>query len=204
VTAAAAPPTAPRQPVPESSLLRVAAVIGGSVLLLNVAFFILSGLYFTSHVTYIVGKGDQPMFTGEEETHIRVAFALFTALVGGAGIAAAAAPRVVGHAIAMLMGLGSLLAGCIAAMRGMPGALIGAELVLGGLMPYLAFRSWNGSRAAWSFLIAMCSVYAVVLFFGAPTVHRVLDIGLWTTLILPGLNLVAFTALIHIRSNYRE
>ncbi len=186
------------------SFLRVAGVIAGSVVALNLIFFALSTLYFNSHTTYVVGIGELPAYGSEDALHVRLAFALFSGIVGGAAILAMLNKPVVGHGIALIMGLGSFFAGALALSRGMPSALYGALLVLGCLMPYLAYRSWTGSRAAWSFLIAICSVYAVVLFFGAPTVHRVLGLGLWTSLILPGLNLVAFVTLIQIRAKYRD
>jgi hypothetical protein len=186
------------------SFLLAVSVIAGSVVFLNLAFIALSTLYFGSHTTFVVNVGEIPAYTDDQILHIRIAFATFTLVVGGAAVAATAWRREVGHLLAMVMGVGSFAAGAVAASRGMAGSLYYALFVVGLLMPYLAYRSWNGSRAAWSFLIAICSVYAVVLFFGAPTVHRVLDIGLWTTLILPGINLVSFVSLIQIRRNYQE
>jgi hypothetical protein len=207
VTAAAASPSSPSSPssgpAQTVSFVRAAAVIAGAVLFVDVAFFFLSQLYFNSHTVFVRGV-EGPKYTGDAMMAIRVAFFVFTAVVGGAALVASAWPRIAGHAIGVAMGIGSFIAGCIAASRGLPGALIGAEIVLGALMPFLAFRSWQGSRAAWSFLIAMCGVYAIVLFFGAPTVHRVLGVGLWTSLILPGLNIVALVSLIQLRANYRE
>lgn len=198
--------TAPGAPKPSEtvSFLRVAGVIAGSIVALNLIFFALSMLYFNSHTTYVVGVGELPAYGSADALHVRLAFALFSGIVGGAAILAMLNKPVVGHGIALLMGVGSFFAGALALSRGMPSALYGALLILGCLMPYLAYRSWTGSRAAWSFLIAICSVYAVVLFFGAPTVHRVLGLGLWTSLILPGLNLVSFVTLIQIRAKYRD
>jgi len=76
--------------------------------------------------------------------------------------------------------------------------------VIGALYPALVWRSLEHSRGAWSFLISMCGVLALVLFFGAPKVRGVLDIGLWTALIMPGLLTVAMVGLTMIRADYRE
>jgi hypothetical protein len=184
--------------------LRVAGVIAGAMVFANLAFFGLSRLYFASHTSFVVGVGEIPAYTSADALQIRIAFLIFTVVVGGAAIAAIGRQRILGHVLPVVLGVGSFGAGCVSFSRGMPGALSAALLVVGGLLPFLAYRSWNRSRAAWAFLIAICSVYAVVLFFGAPTVHRLLGLGLWTTLILPGLNLVAFVSLIQIRANYRD
>jgi hypothetical protein len=69
-------------------------------------------------------------------------------------------------------------------------------------MPVLAWHSYHGSRAAWAFLTAMCAVFAVVEVFGAPKVRGALDLSLWLTMILPGLNAVAFAALVSLRADY--
>jgi hypothetical protein len=42
------------------------------------------------------------------------------------------------------------------------------------------------------------------LLFGAPKVRGALDIGLWTTMILPGLNAVAAFTLASLRGEYLE
>jgi hypothetical protein len=201
VTAASPPAPTPPGAV---SFLRVAGVIAGAMAFANLAFFGLSRLYFASHTNFVVGVGEIPAFTPADMMSIRLAFLVFTVVVGGAAIAAIDRQTIVGHVLPVLLGIGSFGAGCVSLYRGMPAALSAALIVVGGLLPFLAYRSWNRSRAAWAFLIAICSVYAVVLFFGAPTVHRLLGLGLWTTLILPGLNLVAFVSLIQIRANYRE
>jgi hypothetical protein len=86
----------------------------------------------------------------------------------------------------------------------MPAVLPAALLVLGVLYPVLVWRSLEHSRGAWAFLISMCGVLAIVLLFGAPKVRGVLDIGLWTALIMPGLLAVATVGLAMLRVDYRE
>jgi hypothetical protein len=69
-------------------------------------------------------------------------------------------------------------------------------------MPLLVWRSADGSRAAWAYLVALCGVMGLVLFFGAPKVRNLLGVGLWTAMILPGLLTVATTALVMVRGDY--
>jgi hypothetical protein len=179
-------------------LVIAAAIVAGA----NAAFFILSNLYFASKVTFSA-TGEVPAFTGPEMTIIRVSFLAFSMIVAAAAVGAARAPRAMGHGIMGLMAAASLVAGVAAAVAGMPSVLAGAELVLGAILVTIVPMSWRGSRAAWAFVVAIAAVYAIVLFFGAPKVRGVLGIGLWTTLILPGLNAVALFALISSRSRYR-
>jgi hypothetical protein len=78
-------------------------------------------------------------------------------------------------------------------------------LVAGVLMPVLAWHSFfRRSRPAWAFLVAICGVFAVVELFGAPKVRGALDVSLWLTMILPGLNVVAVAALISLRADYLD
>jgi hypothetical protein len=193
--------TAPAPPV-SPPLGRLLAIAAGIVVTANVAFFVLSQLYFASKVTYS-SAGELPAFTDSEAMTIRVSFLALSLIIAAAAIAAARAPSAVGHAIMAAMAAGSLAGGVAAAIAGMPNVLPAAELVLGCVLVAIVPLSWRGSRAAWAFLVAIAAVYAIVLFFGAPKVRGVLGIGLWTTLILPGLNAVALFGLIASRSRYR-
>jgi len=111
---------------------------------------------------------------------------------------------VMGHLIPMLLGATHLVAGVAAFWHGAPGVLGMTLLVSGVLMPVLVVFSSQGSRPAWAFLIAICGVFAVVEFFGAPKVRGALDVSLWITMILPGLNAVAVAALASLRGEYVE
>jgi len=57
----------------------------------------------------------------------------------------------------------------------------------GAAMPYLAWRSWQGSRVGWAFLTTLCGVLAVCLLFGAPKVKALLHLGLWPALAFPAI-----------------
>jgi hypothetical protein len=102
--------------------------------------------------------------------------------------------------------------------------VVGVTLLVSGvLMPVLAFYSYRQSRPAWAFLIALCGVFAVVEFFGAPKIRDAMGTGVWTwvirlgapnvheargglwiAMILPGLSAVATAALVSLRGTYVE
>jgi hypothetical protein len=187
-----------------SKLKAVVPFVGGAVVFLNIAFFVLSNAYFGDKSQFVPNVGEVPMFSDAEITSIRIAFVVFTLIVAIATVAAAIAPHPVGHAIMAVMAAASLAGGAGAALRGLPGVLAVTEIVLGAVLILLVVLSLQGHRAAWSFLVAIAAVYAIVLFFGAPKVRNVLGIGLWTTLVLPGLNVVALVSLILCRARYRR
>jgi hypothetical protein len=187
-----------------STPARVALLCVAAFVLVNAAFYFLSGSYFESHREIIAGVGARSVYTPELAMRVRIAFAVFSAVVAIAGFAAAIRPRVIGHALPVLLGAAHLVGGVAAFARDLPAAL-GATLLLSGvLMPLLAWHSYRRSRPAWAFLVAMCGVFAVVGMFGSPKVRGALDISLWITMILPGLNAVAVGALVALRGEYVE
>lgn len=183
-----------------NQVIRVAILVAIALAGLNVAFIFLSDWYYE-------GKPLSPFETSmaDRVDHVRIAFAVFTGAVGAAIIAASFHPRVIGHVIAVTLGLISIAASVAAFNRGMTPVLPTTLFLIGLLLPTLAFFSFQlRSRAAWSFLTALCGVYGTVLLFGAPKVRGLLDIGLWTALIVPGLLWVATGALAMLRPDYRE
>ena len=77
----------------------------------------------------------------------------------------------VGHVLAVVLGLNSIVDGVLAAMHGMPHVLVATISLVGLLLPVLAVMSYvQHSRAAWSFLISICGVFAIITVFGAPKV----------------------------------
>jgi len=178
---------------------QVAIVVAITLVLLNVAFYLLSASYY----------GGQKLTAFQEaqvavRSSVRIAFAIFTMLVGVASIIAAAAPRLVGHVIAAVIGVISIIASLFAFARGMTPVLPFTLLLLGILLPLLAYFSMKTSRAAWAFLTSTCAVYATVLMFGAPKVRFILDIGLWSAMIIPGILAVATAALVMSKAAYRD
>jgi hypothetical protein len=83
----------------------------------------------------------------------------------------ASPPSQIGHVLAVLLGLQSIVDGVLAATHGMPKVLVAAVTLVGVLLPVLAALSYvQRSRAAWSFMISICGVFAIVTVFGAPKV----------------------------------
>ena len=183
---------------------RTAIICAGAFVALNAVFYVLSGSYFDSHRQVVPGVGSMPAYSPEQMTHVRMTFAMFSGVVAVFGFAAGIRARAIGHLIPLLLGAAHLVAGVVAFSHEAPAVLGTTLLVSGILMPVLAWFSLHGSRPAWAFLIAICGVFAVIELFGAPKVRGALDVGLWVTMILPGLNTVAVAALVALRGEYVE
>jgi len=184
---------------------RMAILCGGALLLLNVAFYFLSDAYFHSHTEVVPGVGTVPAYSADQMMHIRIVFGAFSGGVAAAGFAAGLAPKVTGHLIAVVFGLVDLIAAVLAFRAELPWVLGITLLVAGIVMPWLAYHSYfRASRPAWAFLIAMLAVMSVVELFGAPKLRGVLDIGLWTAMVLPGLKIMGVVALVALRKDYQD
>ena len=188
-------------PTTRETATRTAIVIGGTALLFNAAFYFLSSLYFDSHKIYTPGVGE--FVDSASLGHARTAFGILSLLVAASAFAASLAPRVIGHALAVALGAAALFAGYESFDHALPSVMTAVLVAVGLLLPTLAHFSWRHSRAAWSYLIAITTVFGIVTFFGAPKVRNVLDIGFWTAMILPGLQFVTVTALAMVRTEYR-
>jgi len=179
-------------PTTRAQAMRIAAVITGTLVAFNTMFYFVSNLWFEGgHQTADLAS-------------IRVAFGLLTLIVAIASFGAALAPRIIGHALAFLLAAASLVAGCAALAKGLPYVMGGTLLIVGVVLPVLAFFSLQHSRASWSVVIAILITFALVCFFGAPKVRGILGIGIWTALILPGLQVIAVIALAMVRGEYRD
>jgi hypothetical protein len=178
-------------PTTRKQAMRMAVALSSTLLMVNVGFFILSGLWFDDHKDADLGL-------------IRVAFGALTFLVCAASFGAALAPRLIGHLLGFVTGITAFVAGIAALSQGLPGVMGVTLLILGAIAPVLAFYSLQHSRAAWSMLISILAVFTLVTFFGAPKVRGVLHVGMWTALIAPALMLVAVIALSMLRGEYRE
>jgi hypothetical protein len=191
-------------PAASEQIKRMAIVCVTAFVLVNVAFYLMSGSYFASHREIVVGVGSVATYTPELAMHVRMTFVVFSGVVAAFGFVAGLEPRKVGHLLPVLLGLADL-AGAVGAFTHDAPAVVGVTLLVAGLLlPVLAHFSFRGSRPAWAFLVAMCGVFALVEFFGAPKVSRAINVGLWTAMILPGLNAVAVAALASLRGSYVE
>jgi hypothetical protein len=111
---------------------------------------------------------------------------------------------VAGHAMAVVIGAASFVAGITALVKSLPGTMGVTLIIVGGLLPVLAHFSWKFSRAAWSLMISTLCVFAAVTFFGAPKIAAVLGTGLTLALVIPIVQVVAVIALAELRREYRE
>lgn len=177
-------------------LVQLAILVGIAVMTLNAGFFFLSDAYFTSRARQF-GAEELARLSGARQD-----FVIFTLVVGGAVILAARYPRGMAHGIPLVVGALSLIAGLFAFEIGF--VLPATLLIVASALVLLVFHSLQKSRAAWALLSGLCSVYGVVLFFGAPKIRGLVGVGMWIALIVPGLLGVATTALRQIRSDYRE
>lgn len=191
-------------PSDHAPIARLAPLFVIGFLLVNAAFFLVSGSYFESH-HQLVGGASVPTFSPEQATHVRVVFAAMSGVVTVVAFVASLARRMTGHVLATLLGAVNLLFGGFAFTHHQPGALTATLLVSGLVVPTLVYLSLDRrSRAAWSFLVALCGVFAVVGLFGAPKISRALDVSLWMTMIFPGLYVVACVSLALLREDYVE
>ena len=191
-----APQAPQRKPGEAHPLVQLAIVVGIIALALNAAFYFLSDAYFDDRVRRL-GAQELGRLSGA-----RIDFAIFTIVVGAGAIAASARPRAIAHGIPVLAGVGSLLAVPFAAKISV--VLAAMLLLVSAAFELLVVHARRRSRAAWACLSALCAVYGVVLFFGAPKVRGLVGVGMWIALIAPGLLWVATAALRKIRGDYQD
>lgn len=181
--------------------IQMTIIIAVAVLLLNVLFYFLSGLYYDDKRA---AQGMMSTITDATVSGTRISFAIFSGLTGLALIGSLFSPKWIGHLVAAAFGLAAIVAAVFAGRAGMPGALTVSLVVIGLLYPTLAVLSLLlQSRAAWAFLCSLCWVLAVVMLFGAPKIRSQIGIGLWTAMIIPGLLTAAGLALTMVRRDYR-
>ncbi|MDB4962692.1 MAG: hypothetical protein JWP01_2691 [Myxococcales bacterium] len=177
---------------------KVAMIIAGVALALNGLFFYLSSAYFADRVA-VYGP-----VSGDDINGVRISFASLTVALAAAGAAAVRWPRLIGHAIAFLIGFASIAAAVAAYRKGLHVVLPATLLLIGMLLPALTRKSLKRSRAGWAFLCGMCAMLAVVTLFGATKVRGVLEISLWHAMVIPGLLAIGTAALAMVRTEYRD
>ena len=112
--------------------------------------------------------------------------------------------RLMAHVLAGVIGAAAAVGGIAGILSSLPVTLGVTLLVTGIVLPLLVVYSLQYSRGAWSFLISMLAVLAVVTFFGAPTIAHVLHVNLGVAAVIPTLLAVAVVLLTMVRADYRN
>ena len=179
----------------------------GAAIVANVVMYLLSAEYFSVCQPPANGVGACTWVLTVPEAHLtslRVAFAVFTAVIGFAAIAAAVAPWLFAHGLAALAGICAVAATIAAATIGLPGSLTIVLAISAVMFVALTWHSMKGSRPAWAFLLSLSLVTALGGVFGAPKLRDTADINLWTAMIVPGLMLCCTIALAVCRDQFRN
>jgi hypothetical protein len=113
------------------------------------------------------------------------------------------ATSLAGHVLASLVGLGALAGGIAAYVAELPGIMCATLLAAGTLLPLLAYFSLRGSRACWSFTIAITSVLGVLGTFGAPKERSLIGVPLAVIAVIPLVCIVAITLLSTLGPDYQ-
>ncbi len=132
-------------------------------------------------------------------------FIAMVVIIIGALLSAMAKPREVGHALAALFGAAALLAGLGSFSGSLPRLLSLVLVTMGVFALPLTYASFTRrSRPAWAFLAAILGVMGVCTLFGAPKIRALMEVNMWIALMVPGLLVVATSALGMIANDYRE
>ena len=129
-------------------------------------------------------------------------FALLSTIAIAVSVVAIFWARPAGHALTGLIGALMVVAGLGTTLTDLPVVLAVALLIFGVAAVTLAWRSWQGGRAAWAFSIALDGVLALVTLFGAPKVRGLLHIDIWMALVPTTLAIAATAALATLASRY--
>ena len=114
------------------------------------------------------------------------------------------APSLIGHVLAAMLGVASIAAGIGALMKDLPGVMSYTLLIVGFTLPALVALSLMRSRAAWSFVISICGVFALVTLFGAPKICALLGVPLAASFLLPFLYTTVVVLLATSASDYTD
>jgi hypothetical protein len=176
----------------------VAYFVGTAFLIAGIGFYFLSQAYFDSRAE------DGITYSAAHILDVRIAFGVMLACITAGGMLAAYAPRAVGHGLAAAAGVLAFVGGVSTMVADINFVLPVALFLTGSLFLILTWKSLEGSRAAWAFLVAMCAVFAVVMLFGSTKVRSHTGVGLYYAMIIPGLLAVATLALALVRGDYRD
>jgi hypothetical protein len=112
--------------------------------------------------------------------------------------------RTFAHGLAMLVALAALASGIAGLASGVPAALGVFCLVIGIIVGTMVPLSLRGSRAAWSLIVSILTVWTIGTFFGAASLSKALHIGLVAALIVPLVLATGVVAFVAIRGDYPD
>jgi hypothetical protein len=111
----------------------------------------------------------------------------------------------IAHGITAALGVLGMIAAYFAERSGIQSTLTVALIVGGGLLIALSYLSAvMRSRAAWSFVISLAIVLAIMTLFGAPKIRTLVGINLGIALVIPALFLVAAVLLSAMGHRYNK
>ena len=110
----------------------------------------------------------------------------------------------VAHGIPAALGVAALVAALFAYLASIQPTLIVSLLAAGGLLISLSYFSLMRSRAAWSFVISLSIVLAIMTLFGAPKIRTLVGIHMGIALVIPALFLVAAVLLSTLGPRYNK
>ena len=111
----------------------------------------------------------------------------------------------IAHGITAALGVLGMIAAYFAERSGIQSTLTVALIVGGGLLIALSYLSaMTRSRAAWSFVVSLSIVLAIMTLFGAPKIRTLVGINLGLALVIPALFLVAAVMLSTMGPRYNK
>jgi len=173
-----------------------------------IVWFVLNLLFQLVAVTAVSDDGGGEFFTRLAD-HARGATATYTfAILSTTAVAATVVAlywaRSVGHALTATVGVMMLAGGVATLTTDLPFVLTVALLIFGVAAVALAWRSWQGGRAAWAFAVALDGVLALVTLFGAPKVRGLLHVDIWAALVPTTLAIAACASLASLAASYES
>jgi hypothetical protein len=110
----------------------------------------------------------------------------------------------VAHVIPAVLGVAALIAAVFSQRAGIQITLMMSLLVAGGLLISLSYFSLMRSRGAWSFVISLSIVLAIMTLFGAPKIRTLVGIHMAVALVIPALFLAAAVMLSTLGPRYNK
>jgi hypothetical protein len=205
----------PRAPAPPRTLKReeVLMVMGGALILLELAFFVLSRFYYLDKLEGVYEAMDiadpEAMASAAAWASAKAtffwSFLTFSLLTMGSLTAAILWPREVAHGLATLFGVLFLIGAGLSLFRSPMPTLVGIfQATLGALLLRLTWASYrHKDRAAWAFLFALAAVLTVTMLFGTPRIRVAIGIPrLWYAMAIPGVMAALAVGLYRVRKDY--